>query len=80
MRLGLNSRALDGLRQSHQTVAQYLTIQQHSDRDLAYGLKQMRSQNQRDLYKGYEHLIGAYFEALAQTRDAVKDRPGEGSP
>jgi len=74
------SQALDSLRQSHHQVARYLTLQQHSDRDLAYGLKNMQSQANRDLYQGYEHLIGAYFEALAQTRETIKEHPDGGSP
>jgi len=74
------SRTLDTLKQSHQSVARYLTIQQHSDRDLAYDLRDMQSPSNQALYKGYEHLIGAYFEALAQTRDTMRERVEGGTP
>jgi hypothetical protein len=73
------SQTLDSLKQSHHAVARYLTIQNHSDRDLAYALKNMQSQAKQARFKGYEHLIGAYFEALARSRDAVEKQSQGGT-
>ena len=60
------SQAVDGLKKSHNAIGKQLAVQYTSDKALAKKLEDMLSQKQPARFKGYEHIIGAYFEALAR--------------
>ena len=61
--------AVDGLRKSHGAVGSQLAVQYTQDKALAKRLEDMLSQKQQYDFRGYERMIGAYFEALAQDKD-----------
>jgi len=70
------NEAVNTLKKSHQAVGNQVAIQYTRDKALAEKLQDMLSAKQQYRFKGYEHMISAYFEALAQE----KDRGGEPSP
>jgi len=70
------NEAVNTLKKSHQAVGKQIAVQYTRDKDLAKKLEDMISQKQQYRFKGYEHMISAYFEALAKE----KDRGGEPSP
>jgi hypothetical protein len=70
------SDAVNGLKKSHQAVGRQVTIQYTQDEALAKKLESILSEQQPYSFTGYEHMISAYFEALARGRDRAKaDNP-----
>ncbi len=63
------NKTLNALRTSHQAVGKEVARQYTGDKALAKRLQHMLSPQQRQQFKGYEHMISAYFEALAQGKD-----------
>jgi len=57
---------LDSLSRSRGAIGRQVVVQQTQDAALARRLQQMRSRGQAGQFKGYEHIISAYFEALAR--------------
>ncbi len=57
---------LGALRKSHSVVGSQLAIQYTRDQALAKRLENMLSRKQAPDFKGYNHMVSAYFEALAQ--------------
>jgi hypothetical protein len=64
---------VNGLRKSHGAVGKQLSMQYTTDKTLAKKLQNIMSRRQGLNYKGYDQMISAYFEALAQTE-------GKGEP
>jgi hypothetical protein len=80
---GVNSRSgidirsaydetINTLKKSHGAVSSELAVQYTRDKALAKRLDDMLSQKQRYDFRGYELMISAYFEALAQDKDKTK--------
>ena len=61
--------AVNGLKKSHQAVGKQIAVQYTRDKDLAKKLQDMLSAKQQYRFRGYEHMISAYFEALAKQKD-----------
>ncbi len=61
--------AVDTLKKSHGAVGSQLAVQYTRDKALAKRLDDMLSQKQQYDFRGYERMIGAYFEALARDKD-----------
>jgi len=66
------NEAVNALKKSHGAVGSQLAVQYTRDKALAKRLDDMLSQKQRYDFRGYERMIGAYFEALAQDKDKGK--------
>jgi hypothetical protein len=58
---------VNALRKSHGAVGKQLTTQYTTDQILAKKIKNMISRRQALNFKGYDHMVSAYFEALART-------------
>jgi hypothetical protein len=58
--------ALDSLRLSRRVIGKHVARQRTQDAALARRLGELQSQQARTEFKGYEHIISAYFEALAR--------------
>jgi len=58
---------LGALKKSHIAVGSQLAIQYTRDQALAKRLENMLSRKQAPDFKGYNHMVSAYFEALART-------------
>jgi len=71
------NQAVNALKKSHQAVGRQVTVQYTRDKALAKRLDDMLSQKQQHDFRGYEHMISAYFEALAQDKDKP-DKPEAG--
>jgi len=61
--------AVNTLKKSHQAVGKQVAVQYTRDKELAKKLQDMLSQKQQYRFRGYEHMISAYFEALAKEKD-----------
>ncbi len=68
------AQAMDSLTRSRSAVGRHVVLQGTADAALARRLEAMRSQGGSQSFKGYEQIISAYFEALAQ-----QDAYGEGN-
>jgi hypothetical protein len=55
------------LRKSHGAVGKQVSMQYSTDKALSKKLQNIISRRQSVNYKGYDQMISAYFEALAQT-------------
>ncbi|MFQ6034224.1 MAG: hypothetical protein ACE5NM_00045 [Sedimentisphaerales bacterium] len=60
--------AVNTLEKSYQAVGKQIAVQYTRDKDLAKKLQDMLSQKQQYRFRGYEHMISAYFEALAKQK------------
>ncbi|MFB0525202.1 MAG: hypothetical protein ACETVZ_06640, partial [Phycisphaerae bacterium] len=61
--------AVNTLKKSHQAVGKQVAVQYTRDKELAKKLEDMLSAKQQYRFRGYEHMISAYFEALAKEKD-----------
>jgi hypothetical protein len=61
---------IDGLKKSHSAVGSQLAIQYTGDSGLARKLQNILSRKQTPDFKGYNQMVSAYFEALAQAQSA----------
>jgi len=68
------NEAVNALKKSHQAVGRQVTMQYTRDKALAKRLGDMLSQKRQHHFRGYEHMISAYFEALAQDKDKAGSR------
>jgi hypothetical protein len=66
------NEAVNGLKKSHQAVGRQVSIQYTRDEALAKKLESILSEQQPYRFTGYEHMISAYFEALARGKDKAK--------
>jgi hypothetical protein len=67
--IGINrayNETVDSLRKSHSAVGKQVAVQYTTDKALARKLQNMISRNRTLNFKGYNHMVSAYFEALAQ--------------
>jgi len=62
---GAFDEAVSTLKKSHQALGRQIALQ-YSDRAKDKKQADMFSREQQNRFKGYEHMISAYFEALAQ--------------
>jgi hypothetical protein len=60
-------QTLGALKKSHSAVGSQLAIQYTRDQALAKRLKNMLARKQTQDFKGYNQMVSAYFEALAQS-------------
>jgi hypothetical protein len=67
---------IDGLKRSHSAVGSQLAIQYTNDSGLARRLQNTFSRKQSLDFKGYNQMVSAYFEALAQAQ-AAGDSTGQ---
>jgi hypothetical protein len=68
---GAFDEAVGSLKKSHRAVGRQIALQ-YSDQSTDKRLADMLSKTQKNRFKGYEHMISAYFEALAQDKDKVQ--------
>jgi len=68
-------QTVNALKKSHGAVSSELAVQNTRDKALAKRLDDMLSQKQRYDFRGYERMISAYFEALAQDKEKTKPDP-----
>ena len=64
------AETVDGLKKSHSAVGSQLAIQYTGDTGLARKLQNIFSRKQTLDFKGYNQMVSAYFEALAQAQAA----------
>jgi hypothetical protein len=67
--IGINkayTETVNSLRKSHGAVGRQIAIQYTNNKASASKLENMLSRNKKLNFKGYNHMVGAYFEALAQ--------------
>ena len=62
------AETVDGLKKSHSAVGSQLAIQYTNDTGLARKLQNILSRKQTLDFKGYNQMVSAYFEALAQAQ------------
>ena len=60
------TETVDSLRKSHSAVGRQIAVQHTNDKTSDGKLENMLSRNKKLNFKGYNHMVGAYFEALAQ--------------
>ena len=65
---GAYDEVVNSLNKSHRALGRQIALQ-YSDRATDKKLADMLSRQQQNRFKGYEHMISAYFEALAQSID-----------
>jgi len=66
---GAFDEVVDSLKKSHRALGRQIALQYTRDKAAARKLDDMLSREQQYRFKGYEHMISAYFEALAQGKD-----------
>lgn len=62
-------QALDSLKKSHAAIGNEVTVQYMRERSMAKRMEKVLSTKQQQQFKDYQHMIGAYFEALAQEEE-----------
>jgi len=62
------AETVDGLKKSHSAVGSQLAIQYTNDNGLAGRIQNILSRKQTLDFKGYNQMVSAYFEALAQAQ------------
>ena len=68
---------VDSLRKSHGAVGKQVSMQYTADKDLVKKLQGMISRRQALTFKGYDHMVSAYFEALARsegTSESIQEK------
>ncbi len=73
---GAYDEAVDSLKKSHRALGRQIALQYSGDKTTDKKLKDMLSREQQNRFKGYEHMISAYFEALAQGVDKGEKTKG----
>jgi hypothetical protein len=66
---GAYDEAVGSLKKSHRALGRQIALQYTRDKATDRKLDDMLSRKQQYRFKGYEHMISAYFEALAQGKD-----------
>ncbi len=66
---GAFDEVVDSLKKSHRALGRQIALQYTRDKAADRKLDDMLSREQQYRFKGYEHMISAYFEALAQGKD-----------
>ncbi|MCH7556919.1 MAG: hypothetical protein IIB56_05610 [Planctomycetes bacterium] len=66
---GAYDEAVSSLKKSHRALGRQIALQYTRDKATDRKLDDMLSRKQQYRFKGYEHMISAYFEALAQGKD-----------
>jgi len=66
------NETVDSLRKSHSAVGNQVAIQYTRDKALARRLQNMIARRPTLSFKGYDHMVSAYFEALAQIESEGK--------
>ncbi|MBL7185648.1 MAG: hypothetical protein ISS70_04930 [Phycisphaerae bacterium] len=62
------TETVNSLRKSRSAVGRQIAVQYTNDKTSDGKLENMLSRNQKLNFKGYNHMVSAYFEALAQNR------------
>ena len=66
---GAFDEVVDSLKKSHRALGRQIALQYNRDKATDRKLDDMLSREQQYRFRGYEHMISAYFEALAQGKD-----------
>jgi hypothetical protein len=66
---GAYDEVVDSLKKSHRALGRQIALQYSGEKATDKKLNDMLSGQQQNRFKGYEHMISAYFEALAQGID-----------
>ena len=66
------NETVDSLKKSHSAVGNQVAIQYTRDKALARRLQNMIARRPTLSFKGYDHMVSAYFEALAQIESEGK--------
>ena len=66
---GAFDEVVDSLKKSHRALGRQIALQYTRDKATDRKLNDMLSREQQYRFRGYEHMISAYFEALAQGKD-----------
>jgi len=66
---GAFDEVVDSLKKSHLALGRQIALQYTRDKATDRKLDDMLSREQQYRFRGYEHMISAYFEALAQGKD-----------
>jgi len=66
---GAYDEVVDSLKKSHRALGRQIALQYTRDKAADNKLDDMLSREQQYRFRGYEHMISAYFEALAQGKD-----------
>jgi len=66
---GAFDEVVDSLKKSHRALGRQIALQYNRDKATEKKLDDMLSREQQYRFRGYEHMISAYFEALAQGKD-----------
>jgi hypothetical protein len=66
---GAYDEVVSSLKKSHRALGRQIALQYTRDKATDRKLDDMLSRKQQYRFKGYEHMISAYFEALAQGKD-----------
>ena len=67
-------QALDSLKKSHTAIGNEVTVQYMRERSMAKRMENVLSTKQQQRFKDYQHMIGAYFEALAEGEGKGKEQ------
>jgi hypothetical protein len=59
-------QALDSLKKSHQAIGNEVAVQYLRERSITKRMENVLSTKQQHQFRDYQHMIGAYFEALAE--------------
>jgi len=66
---GAFDEVVSSLKKSHRALGRQIALQYTRDKATDRKLDDMLSREQQYRFRGYEHMISAYFEALAQGKD-----------
>jgi len=66
---GAYDEVVSSLKKSHRALGRQIALQYTRDKVTDRKLDDMLSREQQYRFRGYEHMISAYFEALAQGKD-----------
>ena len=66
---GAFDEVVSSLKKSHRALGRQIALQYTLDKTASRKLDDMLSREQQYRFRGYEHMISAYFEALAQGKD-----------
>jgi len=73
---GAYDEAVGSLKKSHRALGRQIALQYTRDKATDRKLDDMLSREQQYRFRGYEHMISAYFEALAQGKDKGQKTEG----
>ncbi len=67
-------QALDSLKKSHTAIGNEVTVQYMRERSMAKRMENVLATKQQRQFKDYQHMIGAYFEALAEGEEEEQNK------